>query len=269
MMENFNFQNDSEIRARNDMELIKKYFDDQMSWLYWDLKNHREPNTNIKRIKAIPEKLLRRYIEEEEIIQDLLRFEYAVWYIRFEPNKTFRDFKEEFKKNLVRQKAESKYISEQMKMMREQWAMTKENRFLTKLNKLWQHEQSFRSFKKPIYIWTTSELFWNARSFYEINWFNYIWKVPYLVIDTNKQTFIHKITRLWFKSIIEELKEIRKAQQNSWLDEDFNIIRNPMIDVHIENIKNILASPLKEITEEENQDNIDKNDEDLTILDFD
>lgn len=273
MSENFNFSNeDKEIRARNDMELIKKYFDDQMSWLYWSISQSWDNwRLNVKRIKVLPERLLRRYIEEEEIIQELLQYEYVVWYIKFEPTREFRNFKDEFKSQKKREWVEPKMISQFMREMREQWNMTKEFRYLTRINRHWQFEQSFRSFKKPIYIGTTSDLFWrwNDWSFYSKNWFRWEWKIPYLAMDTNKQSFIHKITRLWFKEIIIELRKILESQQNAWLDDDFNIIRNPMIDVHKNNIIDILKNPLKQLTEEDDKENIDENDQDLSVLDFD
>lgn len=270
MSDLFNFKNeDKEIRARNDMELIKKYFDDQMSWLYASLSQAKRDNLNIKKIKVLPERLLRRYIEEEELIQQLLSFEYVVGYIKYEPTRTFRNYKDEFKSSKKREWVEPKIISQMLREMREQWNTTKEFRYLTRINRHWQLEQSFRSFKKPIYIWTTSELFWNAESFYTMNWFRWEWKVPYLAMDTNKASFIHKITRLWFKEIIVELRKIKEASQNSWLDDDFNVIRNPMIDVHVANIIDILKNPLKELTEEDDKENIDENDQDLSIIDFD
>lgn len=252
-----------------DMELINNFFETQMTGLFKTLSQNGSIK-NIKLIDAIPEKLLRRYIEKEEYIQRLLQYKYVGWYLRFNPNGEFRDFKEKFKKDLIKKKAPKDYISNQLKQMREKWNATKGLRYLTKIDKHWNREQIFRSYKKPLYIGTTLKLFQDAGqwAFYKQDWFAWEWKTPYLAVDTNKINFVKKITRLGFKEILVELKEIKNLESSAWVDENWNKIEPIGIEDHIKKIIEILENPLKQVErEEEMADNIPK--EDLEVLDLD
>lgn len=280
-MSEFEMQKEKEIKW--DIELINTYLNTQMSSLYQSIAKVWD-DRNFKTIKVLPETLLRRYIPDENIIQVLSQFEYVVWYIRFEPNIHYRKWKENFKaymRDQIREmkrrwadpmfiKQQTKNVSEQLKQIREAWANTKDQRYMTKVNKFGQYEKVHRSYKRPIYIGTSTALF--QGNFY-VKYDDYVWKgeTPYLAIDTNKEKFVNKIIRIGaMKEILVELKEIKKAYLNAWIDDDFNPLEPQGVDIMVNKIIELLSNPVKQILEEED-DEISKEEfeSSLEIIDLD
>jgi hypothetical protein len=121
------------------------------------------------------------------------------------------------------------------------WKNTSQFRFLNVVSKNWEIEQSFRSFKPNVYLWTSTALLKQSRwEFFAMwswywrfdNWswqffddWSWNWRAPVLALHTVKQNFINKLLKMYsIKDLLNDLKQIEELSQKWTLDEDFNFI---------------------------------------------
>ena len=209
-----------------DAEAIYKHLVESITWVY----NKNETNTEVIAVSILPESLVRKYIENEEIVKEILSFWFVVWHLRFMPNRLFKEDLERFRINNNKNWVDKSITANQIKAYKDFFKNTKENRYLNKLNKFWEVERKYTSYKQAIYIWTTTKIFndyW--RSFFNpvrynadgsLNAFAFQWNAPYLVIDTNKNKFAWKLMKFWLKDLVKKLKELARAIESLWFESD-------------------------------------------------
>lgn len=235
----------TEKQLKWDAELIRSHIFDTITWLY----NNR--NT-VKQIPVLPEKLLRRYIQDESIVQEALSYWFVVWYMEYMPNRTFKQYIERRRIELNKLRWETRAVVETLRREKEFFKANAHLRYLKKINKFWEVEQKFTSYQRPVYMWTTTRIFneqWCA--FFDQN---YTWMAPYLVLDTNKANFTNKLMKFWLKDIVFKLKQINTAALDSWIDEDFNVVESSWVEVLKQELFAFLQMPFKEYIEDGNED---------------
>lgn len=271
-MSNTDFEVYEKSEEKWDAEMIRSHLDKAVSWIWYKEKAEDWSVWRYTIVPILPEKLVRRYIIwNDDIVREILSFWFVVAHANFMPNKLFRNWLRE-EKYRHRKNPDKKWLAMYLKNQRDWWRNTKESRFLLKLNKFWQIEKKFQSYKTPVYIRTTTSI-WNEHwaTFFN-NLKEFKWVVPYLVANTSKQKFINSLMRFWLKDLVAKLKALQFELENVQFEEEDEIDTSDQLRTQNakDDLYSFLKKPFKELdVDTDNEDEDEELDLDSSLWDED